>query len=303
MPVKALSHTTGAGDCVRLDALVAKLCAMPRGRARGLIAFGGVNVNGDPQGDPALLLRAGDVLQVRFEPGRKYKEPRAERATRGFSQVYLDDDLIVVDKEPGILTVPTPNGEANTLVSLISRHLAKGQKRHRPVSVVHRLDRETSGLLVFGRTPVIARQLSDQFAAHKPEREYVTIVSGVVKDDSGTLRSHLVTDKSLNRKSDDSGRGELAVTHFKVLRRGRDWTSLSVRLETGRRNQIRIHMAELGHPVLGDERYADEQAKVPRGWPVDRLALHARVLGFIHPKTKAPLRFQSPLPAVFAVFV
>ena len=109
MPVKALSHTTGAGDCVRLDALVAKLCAMPRGRARGLIAFGGVNVNGDPQGDPALLLRAGDVLQVRFEPGRKYKEPRAERATRGFSQVYLDDDLIVVDKEPGILTVPTPN--------------------------------------------------------------------------------------------------------------------------------------------------------------------------------------------------
>lgn len=303
MPLKTLSLSVEADNSARLDALVSGLCEMPRARARGLIGFGGVELNGTKASDPAIVPKEGDKVQARFEPGRKYKEPVAARATRGFTQVYLDGDLVVVDKHAGILTVPTPKGEPNTLISMISRHLAEGQKRHRPVSVVHRLDRETSGLLVFGRSPTIARLLSDQFAARKPEREYATVVAGIVELDRGTIRSHLASDKALNQRSVEGGRGELAVTHYQVVKRGRNWTHLAVRLETGRRNQIRVHMAELGHAVLGDDRYGDVPLSAKIGWAPGRLALHARVLGFVHPTTKKPLRFESPLPRDFAAYV
>lgn len=293
MPWKTIEHRVERPGGGRLDALVARLCEMPRARARGLIATGGVELNGVPSQDPARQPEAASVLKIRFEIGRKYREPTPERAPKGFVQVYVDDDLVVVDKQPGILTVPTAKGEAHTLIALVSRHLAKGQKRHRPVSVVHRLDRETSGLLVFGRSVEIARKLSDEFAARKPEREYATVVAGVIARDEGTIRSHLASDKSLNQRSVGAGRGELAITHWKVVKRGQDWTRLAVWLETGRRNQIRVHLAELGHPVLGDDRYGKGEG---------RLALHARVLGFTHPTTGKPMRFESPLPVGFAAY-
>jgi 23S rRNA pseudouridine1911/1915/1917 synthase len=168
---------------------------------------------------------------------------------------------------------------------------------------VHRLDRGVSGLLVFGKTQEITRAIKDQFALNKPEREYVAIAAGALEAAHGTFQSLLATDKDLNRFStDDEEIGQLAITHFRVIARLNGATLVQVRLETGRRNQFRVHFAEAGHPVLGDPRYEPELAAHPR-WHHQRLALHARLLGFEHPVTQEPLKFESPLPAEMERFL
>lgn len=280
--------------------LVARLTGFPRARVRGLVDHGGVVLNGEGVSDAGLKVKASDVVIITYDPARKYREKPVERQTHGYALIHQDDHLVVVDKLAGILTVPTSKGERNTLVDLLARHLGKGQARRGKVSIVHRLDRDTSGLLVFGRSPAVAKDLIAQFAAHKPEREYAALVAGNVGKDEGTIKSLLATDKALNQRSVER-HGEVAITHFKVQRRFDDATLVAVRLETGRRNQIRVHFAEMGHPVLGDVRYEAEAAAHPR-WRHDRLALHARVLGFRHPVTKRTMRFESELPREFVVF-
>lgn len=305
MPVKVIDHVVRSEDHGRVDRLVSILTGMPRSRARGLVDHGGVTLDGEVCTDPGNVAAPGSELVIRFDPARKYSEKPKPRKPKGFSLVHLDDHLVVVDKHSGVLTVPTGKGDANSLVDLLANYLtagSAGRGRRKPVHVVHRLDRDTSGLLIFGRDEGIARALINQFAAHKPEREYRALVAGRVARDEGTVRSHLVTDKSLNQRSRRPGAtgkpGELAITHFKVLTWYADVTEVAVRLETGQRNQIRAHFAEMGHPVLGDARYLPEQA-AHAAWPYRRLALHARVLGFVHPAQKKPLRFESPLPDEF----
>ncbi len=298
MAIKQLVHTVRSEDAGRLDRLVAVLLAVPRSQARGLIDHAGVTVNGAPCDDAGLMLAAADVVTARYEPGRRYYAKPPERAPRGFSVVHVDAHLIVVAKDAGILTVPTPRGDTNTLIDRIGVFLAKGQRPER-LSVVHRLDRDTSGLLVFARSPAVARALIAQFAGHKPERAYAAIVAGHVAAESGTIRSLLASDDALNQRS--AAQGELAVTHYQVADRYVGATLLEVHLETGRRNQIRVHTSEMGHPVLGDTRYRPEAAQ-HANWAHRRLALHARTLGFTHPVTHAAVRFQVPLPAEFMAF-
>lgn len=301
--MKTLEYEVQKSDEGRVDALVARLLGMPRARSRGLVDHEGVAINGQVCSLAATPVRCADRLTLRFDPERKYQEKPVARATRDFAVVYADEHLVVVVKDAGLLTVPTERGEQNTLIDRLSRHLAAGRDHRRGVSVVHRLDRETSGLLVFGRTPLIAKRLSDQFAARKPQREYYALVAGRVATESGELRSYLATDKALNQRSLPQGTagGELAVTHYKVLAHFPGATLVAVTLETGRRNQIRAHFAELGHPVLGDQRYRREQARHPR-WPYPRLALHARLLGFQHPVDGRAMRFVAELPREFRAF-
>jgi len=179
------------------------------------------------------------------------------------------------------------------------RHVAKG----RGAFAVHRLDRGVSGLLVFGKTQDIVRQLKDQFAASKPEREYIAVVAARLKQKHGTFESLLATDKDLNRFStEDESIGQLAITHYRVVADLDGATLVQVRLETGRRNQIRVHFAEAGHPVLGDPRYQPELAQHPH-WQHNRMALHARLLGFEHPVSGQALKFECPLPTEMEQFV
>jgi 23S rRNA pseudouridine1911/1915/1917 synthase len=221
--------------------------------------------------------------------------------SRAFALVYRDDDIVVVDKAPGVLTVPSPRRERFTLVDEVSRLLSKGPRITREAFVVHRLDRETSGIVVFACHRDARDRLVAAWADH--ERVYATLVHGVVRDDEATIRSRLVTDRrSLQRRS--TGRddvGEDALTFVRVDERLVDATLLSVRLGTGRRNQIRVHLAEAGHPVLGDERYGGSD-RHPR-WDDRRLGLHARLLAFAHPRTGAPLSFDTGLPVAFSRFV
>lgn len=201
-----------------------------------------------------------------------------------------------------LLTVPTPKGEQNTLVQRLERFLDRGGRGPR-LTVVHRLDRETSGLLAFGRDRRSGEDLVAQFRAHTPERVYHALVRGLLSRDEGTFDTQLLTGKSLTRYSThEPGVGERAVTHYRVEARLDDATLVAARLETGRRNQIRAHFAEAGHPVLGDQRYKPELARHPR-WRHSRLALHAGLLALRHPVTHEALRFETPLPREFTAFL
>jgi 23S rRNA pseudouridine1911/1915/1917 synthase len=197
-----------------------------------------------------------------------------------------------------LLTVPTPHREPHTAISQLN-HLLRRHDASAEAFCVHRLDRGVSGLLVFAKSLAIAQALRDQFAERKPQRRYVAFVAGRVQPPKGTIRSYLATDKDLNRYSTkDPTAGQLAVTHYQVVESWADATLVAVRLETGRRNQIRVHFAEMGHPVLGDRRYRKDEA-AHAAWPYRRLALHAESLGFSHPVTGQSLEFYAPLPPEF----
>jgi 23S rRNA pseudouridine1911/1915/1917 synthase len=286
----------------RIDRLVQELCGLSRAQIRGLFDHGCVTLNGHLATQPEERLQEGDRVELKYDPKLRYHERNKPRRNLGFEIVFEDKHLIVVEKLAELLTVPTRRQERNTLVGKVEayvKHVGGG----RGAFTVHRLDRGVSGLLVFGKSQEVMRQLKDQFAASKPEREYVAIVAGRLSPREGTFQSLLATDKDLNRFStEDEAIGQVAITHFRVVAHLEDATLAQVRLETGRRNQIRVHFAEAGHPVLGDERYRPELSTHPR-WPHKRLALHARLLGFMHPITQQPLRFESPLPRELAGFL
>jgi 23S rRNA pseudouridine1911/1915/1917 synthase len=190
--------------------------------------------------------------------------------------VHEDEDLIVVEKPAGLLTAPTPESDRNNLAGLLAR--AGGGPR-RPMFVVHRIDLDTSGLLVFAKNDDTNRALSELFRMHDLSREYLAVVSGAVPD-ALTLIQHPVD-------------GKRAVTHLSIVERfGTRATMVRARLETGRTHQIRLHVRAEGHPVMGDATYGRREPHDP-----PRMALHATRLAFTHPRTRAPLAFESPWPA------
>lgn len=302
----AIAHhhlTADQSQVGRIDRVVQILTQKSRADIRGLFDHDCVSLNGMICAEPGALIAAGDQVEVRFDPHTRYKPKLRPPQDRAYRLVFEDEHLIVVDKSAIVLTVPTDRGESNTLVDALARYLAYQRRQPKPC-VIHRLDRGTSGLLVFGKNPRIAQQIQDQFRDRKPEREYHAIVAGQLANTSGTFDSHLGTGANLTRYSttQDDDQSEHAITHYVVERPLHRATYVRVNLETGRRNQIRVHFAEAGHPVLGDERYAPKLAR-HHAWSANRLALHAGILGFEHPITQLPLRFESPLPEEFSRFM
>lgn len=224
--------------------------------------------------------------------------------SRFFSVVYEDNDIIVVDKQPGIVSAPHKHGSGGqSLLSEVSRYLRIRSKRNLGAHAIHRLDRDTSGVLLFAKSPRLAKRIKEEFKEKKPERTYIAVVRGKVKQRSGRFESYLATDKDLNMYSTkDTSKGKLAITHFRVEKILEDTTLIEVNLETGRRNQIRVHFAEIGHPVIGDVRYKPELAKHKR-WPHRRLALHALSLRIFHPTRRKMMSFKSELPIEFVEFL
>jgi 23S rRNA pseudouridine1911/1915/1917 synthase len=311
--VRTTCEFTGAEDIAdasgRVDRVVQQLTGLSRAGVRGLFDHGCVSVNGQACTDSAARAQNGDQVEVRYNPNQRYKEKPSKWSDPAFELIHEDEFLLVVNKSAHVLTVPTGKKSIGTLVHVLQKYLDSQPRGRRDVPrrpfIVHRLDRGVSGLLVFGKSQAIASKLKDQFAAHKPQRTYIAIVAGEMEQARGTFRSHLATDATLNRYStDDEEHGELAVTHYRVLNTVRGATIVQVNLETGRRNQIRVHFAEAGHPVLGDPRYPRDHpgsAKHPR-WRARRLALHAVSLALKHPATGKPMQFESPLPQEFASF-
>ncbi|MHB0955434.1 MAG: RluA family pseudouridine synthase [Pirellulaceae bacterium] len=286
----------------RVDAIVKSLTNLSHSKLRGLFDHGGVSVNGQTCTQVSLRVGPGDQVNVRYDPQQGFPKASRKWVDRSFSVVFEDPHILVVNKSAQLLTVATDRNERNTLVSRVSHYLQQ-TSRHRQALVAHRLDLGVSGLLVLAKSPTVLAKLRDQFRQRKPERQYIAIVAGLLEPSAGTFRSFLQTAENLDRYSThQEGEGQLAITHYHVQRKLRDTTVVEVRLETGRRNQIRVHFAEAGHPVLGDPRYGGLAATHER-WSHKRMALHALSLGLEHPVTGKPMQFQSELPACMEQFI
>ena len=268
--------------------------------AQRAIQEGEIHVNGRPCLQADVELKVGDVVEL-------VRNPREETPLRENSDVdvvirFDDEAIVVVEKPAGWLTVPTPYKEKSTLLSELQRRFADDQQTQQ-ICCVHRLDRGVSGLLVFAKSVDVAMLLRDQFAARKPRRRYTAYVQGSLDAATGTFRSYLASDERHMRFSVDSEEeGELAITHYELVERIGDVSVVDVRLETGRRNQIRVHFSEAGHPIVGDRRYHGNV--VPhRLWRHRRIALHARELGLNHPVTGKSLAFESEIPPEMREFL
>jgi RluA family pseudouridine synthase len=237
-----------------------------------------VRVNGGPERDAKREIADSDRVEVASHAARL--DPRIRI-------LYEDADLIVVDKAEHLLSVPTDEVRHENAEAFLN---AYAQVLH-----VHRLDRDTSGVLVFAKNAHVRDRLQELFAGHDIGRTYVAIVYGKLRESSGTFRSFLAEDRDLRVRSvADPAQGKEAITHYRTIASGRRYSMLEITLETGRRNQIRVHLAEAGHPIVGDTMYGrgrDEELR--------RLALHARDLGFVHPRTGKKVTFTADIPSAF----
>ena len=266
-----------------------------------------VQINGELCLDPARRVKQGETITLLAKPAKMPAAYREEINIR-----HLDEHVAVVEKPPGINTVRHPaelhwKQERRALAPTLQDRvqLALAERFQKPVAklprlrIVHRIDKETSGLVVFARTPLAERELGRQFHAHTVVRRYLAVVPGFVPPQ--TVRSFLVRDRGDGRRgsSEDETQGKEAVTHFDVAERLPGYTVVSCRLETGRTHQIRIHLAELGHPVCGEKVYnvRRDGTALPDRSGAPRLALHAAELGFTHPVAGTELHWTMPLPA------
>jgi RluA family pseudouridine synthase len=257
--------------------------------ARGLVAAGAVRRNGTvvERGDDRV--RPRDRIEIVFDPDRTYRAPSPPARTEGFRVVLEDSNLVVVDKEPGLLSVPVPSAKGDSVAELLlGSYRARGHRR--PVVLpAHRIDRYTSGLVAFARSRAAWAALRSQFASGAPERVYLAVATGRVERERGTLEHRLEEDpRSLKVRA--SPRGRRAASAYRVLERFPHATLLEVHLDTGRRNQIRVQLAAEGHPLVGDHSYGKPSPLI------GRTALHAARLAFDHPTTGKRVELASPLP-------
>lgn len=269
-------------DAATLSARLRALFPEASGRSlKQWLESGRIELNGRVCRDGRIMVGARDRVVL----GTRGRVP----FPRGLGLVHEDAAMVVVDKQPGLLSMATERERERTAYRLLWDYLAAQRPRARPF-IVHRLDRETSGLLVFAKSEATKRSLQAQFEARTVERVYVALVRGKVRREAGTLESRLVEDKSLRVHPTSGPEGKTATTSYRVIGHGQDTTLLELSLGTGRRRQIRVQLAAIGHPIVGDREHGG-----PSG-PFRRLCLHAKRLGFVDPTTGKPMRFDSAAP-------
>jgi 23S rRNA pseudouridine1911/1915/1917 synthase len=273
-----------ASRCELLPYLIGLPLGLSRKQAKDLLRSRAVTVKGKTTVRHDTQLAPGDVVII----AARKRVGDAELERHGLAIVHLDDAVVVVDKPPGLLSMGSEREKEKTAYRILNTHLKALMKtRAHQVFIVHRLDRETSGLMMFARSEAAQAALQRNWKG--VVKKYLAVVEGVPKTMQGMLKDRLVEAKSLMVRRVEEG-GELAITHYRVLHARGDRALLELTLETGRRNQIRVQLAALGHPVAGDRKYG---AKTD---PARRLALHACELRFRHPLSDAPMEFHSALP-------
>ncbi len=289
-------YQIGVGEEDRLDKWLSNAVPeLSRSYIQKCISKGQALVNGKPC-KANYRLRVDDEVAFQI-PEAVELDIRAEDIP--LSILYEDEDVLVVDKPKGMVVHPAPGHYSGTLVNAVLYH-CKGQLSGingvlRP-GIVHRIDRDTTGSLIICKYDLSLQSIAAQLKEHSLNRNYRAIVHGVIEEDNGTVNAPIGRDeRDRKRMAVNEKNGREAITHYRVLRRFREYTYIECRLETGRTHQIRVHMTSIGHPLLGDEVYGHRKSP----FHLEGQTLHAYLLGFLHPATGEYLEVTAPLPAYF----
>lgn len=278
---------TAAEESTLMQCLEAKLTDHKRTSIKALMKYNQVALNSMPTSQFDQPVHAGYTLSVNFtRPFVVFSHPRIKL-------VYEDNDIIVINKGSGILSVSTDNVKDGTAYSILRDYLKKKDPRLM-LFVVHRLDRDTSGLMMFAKNVEAKEAMQHNWNNMVLGRRYVAVVEGKVEQEEGVVKSYLAETSQFEVYSTQNpDEGQLAITRFKRLQCNNGYSLMELSLDTGRKNQIRVHMKDLGHPIVGDRKYGAKAS------PIHRLGLHARTLHFAHPVTKKEMLFETPIPSRF----
>ena len=284
--VKTLLTFKVVVEALLIEFIMEKLHGISRNRAKALISNRVVLVNNAITTHPLAALKPGDVVQL------DRSKHKMSFHSKDLDIVYEDPYLLVIDKHPGLLSMSN-NTRQQTVQTVLNRYLEKGGGRNTS-HLVHRLDRDTSGLMVYAKDIQTQQSLINGWQQLVTDRRYLVLVEGELEKPVGRIQSWLTEDKRFITHSSpvDNG-GKFAVTHYKTLTSSNGYSLVECELETGRKNQIRVHMSDLGHPVVGDHKYGAS------GDPMRRLGLHAYMLCFVHPVTGKHMKFETPVPVCF----
>lgn len=270
-----------------MEFLLAKLSGKGRNKVKSLLSRGQVFVEGKVATQFNHPLEIGQQVVInRSETGN-------EKQIKGLDILYEDSDLIVIDKQAGLLSIASNKEKNDTAYHLLMEHVRKSNASNR-VFVIHRLDRDTSGVMMYAKSKKVQQVLQNSWKESVPDRRYIALVEGSVHKAEDTIISWLKESKTFKMYSSPTpNSGQKAVTHFKVLKKTRAHSLLEIRLETGRKNQIRVHMQDIGHSIVGDKKYGSTQN------PIGRLGLHALMIAFHHPTTGELMSFETKIPEKF----
>lgn len=269
-----------------LEFLLKTLSDQSRNSVKSLLTAHRIAVNGAPVTQYNLKLYPKDVVIISKSPIRR-------KTRSNLPIIYEDDEIIVINKPSGLLSVASDNEKGSTAYRMLSDYVQQKDKHNR-VFVVHRLDEDTSGVLMIAKNPEIQQALQGKWNDLVSKRGYYAIVEGRMKEKSGTIKSYLKKNaQNLMYSSKKAGDGQLAVTHYKVIKENDKYSLLDVNIDSGRKNQIRVHLGEMGHYVIGDDKYGEPSN------PLKRLGLHAYELDLTHPITGKKMKFTAKMPEEF----
>ncbi|MEN2768193.1 RluA family pseudouridine synthase [Ornithinibacillus xuwenensis] len=270
-----------------LPFLLEKMSSRSRNSVKSILTRGQVKVDDHIETKHNYSLRPGQIVSV-----LKNKVAVKESTLIGMEILFEDDSIIVIQKDAGLLSIATEKEKRQTALHQLMEHVRRDDPRNR-VFVVHRLDKETSGVMLFAKSEKVKHKLQDNWKSMVKERTYVALVEGTLKQSDGMVKSYLKESKTHKMFSIPDKNGQLAITHYRKLQSNKQFSLVEVKLETGRKNQIRVHMSDLGHPIVGDKKYGAKTNEI------GRLGLHAKILSFTHPVTGQLLLFQSDVPKSF----
>lgn len=272
--------------CILLDFLFECFPSQSRNSIKSLLSSHKISVNGAPTTQFNYELVPEDIIYISSSPIRK-------KTRSNLPIIYEDEEIVVINKPSGLLSVASDNEKSSTAYRMMADYVQQKDKHNR-IFVVHRLDEDTSGVLMFAKNSKIQEVLQDNWNDIVTKRGYYAIVEGHMDKKEDTIKSYLKKNaQNMMYSSKKSGDGQLAITHYKVIKENKDYSLLDVNIDTGRKNQIRVHLGEKGHYIIGDDKYGNPSN------PLKRLGLHAYELSLTHPITHKKLRFFSKIPAEF----
>lgn len=286
---KNLKQYTVTQECELLEFLFATFKSQSRNSVKSLLGSHRVSIDGAPVTQFNFKLFPGDTVIISDSPIRK-------KTRSNLPIIYEDNDLIVINKPSKLLSVPSDNEKGSTAFRMVNDYLQQKDKHNRAF-IVHRLDEDTSGVLMFAKNDRMAKALTDgdNWNNLVKKRGYYAIVEGQLENKSGMITSYLKKNsQNLMYSSKKKGDGQYAITKYKIIEECKDYSLADVDIMTGRKNQIRVHFGDLGHHIIGDDKYGEPSN------PIKRLGLHAYELDIVHPFTGKLMNFKAPMPSEFS---